>query len=142
MTDRELNEKIARLCGITVLTGDHPIGPYPCICCNGELHTTDEDALCKCEPWNPVESWNQVHDYVIPAVRKLGCNVHIDFTAGDTGDVMWIEIDKVGGLIATGEAAVSVDVAPPARLFCEVALKAFEKLAGNSVKKAILGATK
>lgn len=121
MTDRELNAAMARLCEIDVQEGvDDWAMPNYCVRNTGNV-------------WDPAgeDGWNQVHDYVIPALRELGCDIYQNLTVADG---MWIAIDKVGGTIATAEVPVPPNAPPPARAFCEVALKVWEKLETDSAK--------
>lgn len=122
MTDRELNEELARLCGITVLTGDHPIGPFPCICRDGELHTTCDDSVCECAIWNPVGDWRQVYDFVIPALWRMGLSTCVHYEE----EAFFARIQP---FCRSWEVAVDTQEAKPSpRFVCLAAVEASEKL--------------
>lgn len=114
MTDRKLNEEMARLCGVKL---------YRC---------TDAWVACAFESkplkpnvaWDPANNWEQVHKFVIPALRRMGCNVRIYFNGTEKNTVS-IEDRCTGYSIATGHVA---DTDPSPRFICEAALEAWEKL--------------
>jgi hypothetical protein len=126
VTDRELNEKLARLCGFpSRAPADYTdAGGYPFV----PVYPQEERLYMYSSPhrngvlWNPVEDWQQVHEFVIPAMNEMGFDVAyvrqatggfaIRITYGD--DVMQLENHP--------------DDLTPTRTICEAALEMFEKL--------------
>lgn len=125
MTDHELNEKIARLCGTPSFDNfSLAVGHKGPFLVGWALHTAGESGACTCEPWDPVGDWRQVHKYVIPALQRAGCIVEFRY---DDSPALYMEIKpKFGGWIAVG-AVVGLEPPPP-RPFCELALEAWENL--------------
>lgn len=73
--------------------------------------------------WKPTNNWKHVHDFVIPALQQAGGNVnleyddnslHVTITPNDSDD--WIVVRGIVG------------PRPSPRMFCELALEAWNKL--------------
>lgn len=112
MTDRDLNEAMARLCGVKL---------YRCTDC-WVACAFESKPLKPSVAWNPCGDWNQVHDFVIPALQRRGLGTFI-FSEKDEHFVMVQPFDwSWEATVHTQENAI------PARCACEVALEAWENL--------------
>lgn len=86
MDDRELNEELARLCGIPTYTDEEAYGDtdgpgtvdvkWPFVCGGVLRHEVDDHLDCD---WNPVKKWQQVHDFVIPALWRMGLSTCVHY---------------------------------------------------------------
>lgn len=81
MTDRKLNEEMARLCGIPKRTSEETFGPgvrkttVPFIC-GGTLFSPTDDRRVS-ERWDPANNLQQAWDYVVPVLCRMQYDVRI-----------------------------------------------------------------
>lgn len=132
MDDRELNEKLARLCGIPTYTWDEAFKAFgdnadrvPPFICGGFLRL---ESQTHAERWNPVGDWRLVHDFVIPAIERAGGNVFLMFH-GKRGRSVAIDRDLPQAPGEDFETELLYDESGlTPRLVCEAALQAWEQL--------------
>lgn len=137
MTDHELDAKMAELCEIPQRTDEETYGAghAPCTApflCGRDLFCPDPDGGCQrlSEPWNPVGDWGQVHEFVIPALRRMGLDVGIDYGPDET--FVFIDVSEP---CESGHWALSGGTEipnPPPRFVCEAALEAWAKMEAAS----------
>lgn len=113
MTDRELNRKLAELCG-RELVDSSMMG--------GRWLLADPPTGCV-TVWNPCGDWGQVHEYVIPALQRA-CDVTIG-ALRDAGSYVVIERPHKWCVRRT---AVGIGAGPSPRFVCQAALEAAKKL--------------
>jgi hypothetical protein len=129
MIDHELNIKMAELCGFVVYPEEDRL-PTPghimyVYVANGCLYLEEQgDSVW----WNPVDDWNQVFRYVLPAMAKYGLDISIDYPRNPNGfhDVI-VCPDPTGPGNSTA-ASFEDQENPLPRVVCETIFNAIEKL--------------
>lgn len=120
MTDHELNKKLAELCGVKL---------YRCadcwVACGFESKPLKPNVA-----WNPVEDWEQVHDFVIPAMCQRHCDVCTQ-CSDNLGDE--VTVTRWDPEWKMPDEDLSFRRAPEgkrltSRLFCEAVWEAWKKL--------------
>lgn len=129
MTDHELNLRMAELCGFMVYLEEDQL-PTPrhiryVYFANGCLNLKEKGGPVW---WNPVDDWNQVFRYVLPAMAKYDLDISIDYPRypHDFHDVI-VCPDPRGPGDSTA-ASFEDQENPSPRVVCETVFEAIEKL--------------
>lgn len=89
MTDHELNAAMARTCGMATRLEPFdyrkPTPPSPYVTeCSGRWTLVAGKGVAEVY-WNPCGDWNQVAEFVIPALNELGIDVIVYWSQGGIG---------------------------------------------------------
>jgi hypothetical protein len=122
MTDRELNLKMAEVCGFPT---DWSRGKYPCVLEDrGGGLVLVVAAQSQSAPWSPVENWDQVFEYVLPALEQAGVSWRIFAQRKKPTWVKIVQMVRQGEMLAYSDGRTEV----LARCACEAAWDAWQKL--------------
>jgi len=121
--DRKLNLKMAEVCKLEIRPRDKGL-PDDAI-----LYIVDIRGRQVSEPWNPVHNWNEVFDYVVPALIAAGFSYEIK-QGGLVGMkvLVCIETRHRNTDRDTYVSRFSTTMGVACRTFCEAAWEAWQQL--------------
>lgn len=130
MTDRKLNEEMARLCGIPKRTSEETFGPgvrktiAPFIC-GGTLFSPTDDRRVS-ERWDPANLFEQAMRYVVPAIQPYKHYPRRFELVYSAKTIKVLVCGCPAGLGWPHRTVATMDAVP--RAICEAALEAARKL--------------